>query len=193
MISWINGTIIQKGDNSLFIASQDLGFEILFGKEFLETCKIGQKGSFFVFSVCREKEFEFYGFTSFKERQLFELLIQVNGLGPKAAQKIISHYNYDLVLIAIKNQDSDFFEKVSGIGKKTAMKIVIDLEKKVAKLKTDQQVIPLDNSLKEDLLSALLNLGYKEKHIYTVLYSLDLQKNKDFNLLFKLCLKNLKN
>ena len=55
MISWINGTIIQKGDNSLFIASQDLGFEILFGKEFLETCKIGQKGSFFVFSVCREK------------------------------------------------------------------------------------------------------------------------------------------
>ena len=67
MISWINGTIIQKGDNSLFIASQDLGFEILFGKEFLETCKIGQKGSFFVFSVCREKEFEFYGFTSFKE------------------------------------------------------------------------------------------------------------------------------
>ena len=73
MISWINGTIIQKGDNSLFIASQDLGFEILFGKEFLETCKIGQKGSFFVFSVCREKEFEFYGFTSFKERQLFEL------------------------------------------------------------------------------------------------------------------------
>ena len=95
--------------------------------------------------------------------------------------------------MAIKNQDSVFFEKVSGIGKKTAVKIIIDLEKKVAKLKTEQQVIPLGHSLKEDLLSALLNLGYKEKDIYTVLYSLDLQNNKDFNLLFKLCLKNLKN
>ena len=193
MISWIEGKIIQKEEGSLFIASQSLGFEILLGKKILENCKLGQTISLFVFSLCKEKEFEFYGFTTFKERQLFRLLIQVNGLGPKAAQRIFSHYSYDPILIAIKNQDSVFFEKVSGIGKKTAVKIIIDLEKKVAKLKIEQQVIPLGHSLKEDLLSALLNLGYKEKDIYTVLYSLDLKNNKDFNLLFKLCLKNLKN
>ena len=193
MISWIEGKIIQKEEGSLFIASQSLGFEILLGKKILENFKLGQTISLFVFSICKEKEFEFYGFTTFKERQLFRLLIQVNGLGPKAAQRIVSHYSYDPILIAIKNQDSVFFEKVSGIGKKTAIKIIIDLEKKVAKLKIEQQVIPLGHSLKEDLLSALLNLGYKEKDIYTVLYSLDLKNNKDFNLLFKLCLKNLKN
>ena len=178
MISWIEGKIIQKGNNSLFVNNKGLGFEILLSKEFVETCELGKTISFFVFSVCKEKEFEFYGFSTFEERQLFELLIQVSGLGPKAAQKIIAHYSYDLVLIAIKNQDSVFFEAVSGIGKKTAMKIVIDLDKKIAKLNPSQQAIPLDPSLKEDLLSALLNLGFKEKDIYTVLYKkLDFQRS----------------
>ena len=192
MISWIEGKIIQKGNNSLFVNNKGLGFEILLSKEFVETCELGKTISFFVFSVCKEKEFEFYGFSTFEERQLFELLIQVSGLGPKAAQKIIAHYSYDLVLIAIKNQDSVFFEAVSGIGKKTAMKIVIDLDKKIAKLNPSQQAIPLDPSLKEDLLSALLNLGFKEKDIYTVLYNLDFKK-LDFQSLLKACLHNLKN
>ncbi len=191
MISWIEGKIIQKGENSLFVATQGLGFEILLGKEFLENCKLRQTISLFVFSVCKEKAFEFYGFAAFEERQLFELLIKVNGLGPKAAQKIISYYNYDLVLLAIRNQDNAFFEKVSGIGKKTAVKIIIDLEKKVTKLKESQQATPLNLSLREDLLSALLNLGFKEKDIYTVLYNLDFNKS-DFKSLLKICLHNLR-
>ena len=66
------------------------------------------------------------------------------------------------------------------------MKIIIDLDKKIAKLNPSQQAIPLDPSLKEDLLSALLNLGFKEKDIYTVLYNLDFKK-LDFQSLLKTC------
>ena len=130
MISWIKGEIIQKSNDAIFVQSQNIGYEIKLSKETIPSYTKGQQVELFIFPILKNEGFEFYGFSCLTERQLFKLLLTVSGMGAKSAQKIISHYDYKTVIIAIKNNETELFEKISGIGKKTSIKIAIDLEKK---------------------------------------------------------------
>ncbi len=193
MIAWIKGTVLEITEKSLLIATHSVAYDILIGEEKIKDYQQHQEVSFFIFSLLKDKWFEFYGFASLKQKELFELLITVNGLGPKSAHKIIQCYAIEQIVEAIINKESFLFEKIAGIGKKTAAKIGIDLEKKIVKVKTSVDSLPSNEPVMRNLFSALQNMGYGDRNILQVIQKTIQLDNQDlnFNLLLKSCLKQL--
>jgi Holliday junction DNA helicase RuvA len=195
MIAWIQGSILKKTKNSLFIASPNVAYEIFIGEEKIDHYQERQNASFFVFAILKDKWFEFYGFPSFEERELFQIFLTVSGLGPKYSCKIIQNYELDQIINAIELKDSFLFEKIPGIGKKTAGKIILDLEKKISKIPHNSlQDIGGNNELSKSIFSALQNMGFHNKSILQVIQkTVQLSKEKQtFESFLKSCLKELR-
>ena len=192
MIAWIKGNILKKSQNSVFILNQNLAYEILVSQEDIQRYNQEQEVSFFVFSWWKDKWFEFYGFKTLKQRELFQLLLSVSGLGPKSAYKIIESYSFEQIVQTIANKEIFLFEKITGIGKKTAAKIIIELEKKVTKFRKD--VIIESNDFIKNTFSALQHMGFDNSSILQVIQKVLLLKTKEQNFEFflKQCLKRLK-
>lgn len=194
MISWINGKVKINNSNSILITTQGVGYKVILSKSKLKNYSVDQEVQFFLLPILKNNGFEFYGFKDFEEKQIFELLLHVNGLGPKAAQKILNVYDWQEIVTAIQNKDLAFFENISGIGKKVSSKIFIDLEKKILKLNLRSEkyssASSFDSSLKQNLISALKNFGYKEDDILNVLSELQIKDNT-FQSLFKICLNKI--
>lgn len=121
----------------------------------------------FTFHHIREDRQELYGFATMEELQMFELLIGVNGVGPKMAMNIMSQILTEKIRQAIENSDSAIFSSISGVGKKIAMKIILELK---SKLKTGDitNIGDFDQSSQE-LLDALESLGYKKYEVTPLL------------------------
>lgn len=193
MISLIKGVVFTKTNNSLFIEAQNIGYEILVGEAKVKKYEKNQKVFFFLCSFLQEKWFEFYGFESLEEKSLFQLLIKVNGLGPKSALNLFNQYDLKTIISAIQNKENILFEKVAGIGKKTAAKISIDLEKKIAKMYSSFVFQKEKSSLTENLFSALKNMGFKDSDILSAIQkTMKTESKKDFSFLFRSCLKQIK-
>ena len=114
----------------------------------------------------REDQFTLYGFLTAREKQIFELLLSVSGVGPSLALKILSGMRISELLPAIRNSDLALLERIPGIGKKTAERIVVELRDKAAMLEPAEAGKPAARSpLESDVASALLNLGYEGRSV----------------------------
>jgi len=140
----------------------------------------------FIHQHLREDADDLYGFSAFEELELFDKLISVNGVGPKAGMNIMSVGQPEKIISAIINEDVAFFTTISGIGKKAALKIIVDLK---SKLGSSKELNVLSND-SEDVVEALLALGYKRVELQGVIGKMphDLEANEDK---VKWCLKNL--
>ena len=164
MIAHLSGTIAEKfGAGSIVIDVHGVGYEVSVSAGDFEAVAPSQDVKFYTYHHVREQAEELFGFSSLAAKKLFEMLITVQGVGPKAALAILSLGDAEQVRNAIANADSAFVQKAAGVGKKTAERVVVDLSDKVGlpthygRADTPVQV-KLNTS--DEALEALMALGY---------------------------------
>ena len=178
MIAHIKGKIEEKfGTNGVIVDVGGVGYEIMVPVPDFESATLGEERKFYTYHQVRENAEELYGFSSLVAKKLFEMLISVQGIGPKAGVAILSLAEAEEVRNAIANADTSFISKASGVGKKSAERVVVDLRDKVGTPSkygaTDVKygVKKLDES--DEALDALIALGFQLKEATAALAEVD--------------------
>ena len=175
MIAHIEGVIAEKFLNSVIVDVHGVGYEItLTGVDF-DAVSLGETHKFYTYHQVREQSEDLYGFSTLAAKKLFELLISVNGVGPKAGIAILSLAVPEEVRNAIANADSAFIAKASGVGKKSAERVIVDLRDKVGTPSHYGSITPATKELPpdDDALDALIALGLPLKDATAALANLD--------------------
>lgn len=163
MISFLSGTIEMKGEKFVVVNVAGIGYKIFVGTETLH--KISEKGAnvkIWTHQYVREDALALYGFLHFAELELFETLIGISGIGPKGALGVLGVAPVDTLKKAIASGDTSYLTRVSGIGRKIAGKIILELRDKMAGMGVSGMDAP---ELREeaDALDALVQLGYSQR------------------------------
>ena len=168
MIAHIRGNIIDKSEKFIIVDVSGVGYKIFTTIDILASIENGQDISFWIYTAVRENSLDLYGFINKEEMEFFELLLDVSGIGPKSALSILTVASIDTLKRAISTGDTSYLNKVSGIGKKTAEKIIIELRDK---LKAHKGGDGKDYTLRDegDLIEALKALGYSQQQSRDVL------------------------
>ncbi|MFA7192269.1 MAG: Holliday junction branch migration protein RuvA [Candidatus Paceibacterota bacterium] len=161
MIAHLTGTILYTTDKYTIIDVNGVGYKVFLSTTNIASCNAGENKKFWIYTAVRETTLDLYGFESINEMNFFELLLDVSGIGPKGALGILSIASIDSLQRAIATGDTGYLTKVSGIGRKTAEKIVIELRDK---LKAHAGVDGTSGGLREesDMIEALKSLGYSQ-------------------------------
>ena len=164
MIAHLSGTIAEKfGAGSIVIDVHGVGYEVSVSAGDFDAVVLGQDAKFYTYHHVREQAEELFGFSSLAAKKLFEMLITVQGVGPKAALAILSLGDAEQVRNAIANADSVFVQKAAGVGKKTAERVVVDLCDKVGLPTHYGQAdtpVQVELNTSDEALEALMALGY---------------------------------
>jgi Holliday junction DNA helicase RuvA len=160
MISYLTGIIIHADTRFFIIDVNGVGYKVYTTAGVLEK-HLADKVSFWTYLAVREDALDLYGFPTKEELDFFELLITVNGIGPKSALGILNVANPATIRKAVLTEDPSYLTKVSGIGKKNAEKIVLELKSKLTGWEATGEEAA--HSHDSDALEALKSLGYGEK------------------------------
>ncbi|MBP9667367.1 Holliday junction branch migration protein RuvA [Candidatus Saccharibacteria bacterium] len=162
MIAHVAGTVAEKFANSVIIDVAGVGYEVTVALGDFEQLALDDTVKLYTYHHVREQAEELFGFSSLAAKKLFELLITVQGVGPKAALAILSLGTTEAVRNAIANADSVFVATASGVGKKTAERVVVDLADKVGVPTHYGSSMPTHTEVHthDDALDALMALGY---------------------------------
>ncbi len=167
MIACLNGTLIEKNPHSSIVDVNGVGYEVFSSLETYQRLpEVNEPTTLLVYTHVRETEIVLFGFYSQTEKQLFQLLIQVNGVGPKLALNILSGIATEELIRAITSGDIVRMTSIPGVGKKTAERLILDLKDKITKLSgtwsdSTTPAAPTVHDIQSDLISVLQNLGYK--------------------------------
>lgn len=176
MIGYLKGVISHIFINSCFIDVHGVGYRTYAPASTLDTLCVGQEAILYTYMSVREDAIVLYGFATQDEYDLFMLLIGVNGVGPKVALGILSAGTADSFRLAVHQKDIKGLTKMPGIGKKTAERIVLELQDKIGPVASeDAGAADLGNSAAPGLsdilaetLAALTSLGYSEQEVLPV-------------------------
>jgi len=158
MIGSIKGTIVLKTDKFLVVEAVGIGYKLAVSPDILSSSKkIGEEIFLWVHTHVREDSLDLYGFLDYQELEFFEMLLSVSGIGPRSAIAILGIAPIDTLRKAISTGDTAYLTKISGIGKKTAERIVIDLRDKMGK-----EISGGSLQVELDALEALKSLGYTQ-------------------------------
>lgn len=186
MIGYISGTIIHKNQERLIIKTNGVGYEVFGPQNVISQVKKGQEIELFTHLYVREDTLTLYGFSDLESLELFRHLISVSGVGPKTALDVLSSASVNEIKDAVAKAQTDIFSAVSGIGKKTAGRIILDLQ---AKLGAVRELDFKGEPRKEEALQALMNLGYRKSEAAQALRGIDGNLPPEEQL--KAALKNL--
>lgn len=168
MIGHIEGKIIYIDEKYIVVSAHGVGYKLFVSPENINGTNIGDQASFFTYMAVRENSLDLYGFKDIEEKDFFELLLDVSGIGPKSALSILSIASIDTLKQAIATGDTGYLNKVSGIGRKTAEKIVIELRDKMKAHKKDGDM-PSSLRGESDVIEALKTLGYSQNEARDVM------------------------
>jgi Holliday junction DNA helicase RuvA len=159
MIASIQGQVIQIGEDNLIVEVGGIGYLVYVTEFLVQSQRRGETVSLFTRLVVREDSLTLFGFQEQEEVSLFQELIKVNGVGPRLALETLSTHNPNVIKRAVLNKQEEIFSQVSGIGKKTAQKILLTLEDRISF--TDEMVMsPETAGLNGEVQQALVTLGY---------------------------------
>lgn len=163
MIAHLRGKLLAKQPNQVIVETSGIGYEVTITvSTFAELPQVGTEIALHIHTYVREDVLALYGFLRPEEKQLFEKLISVSGIGPKLAVTILSGMPADEMVASIRRNDIARLIKIPGIGKKTAERMVLELRDKLPPLGAEAVTeIPTLTAIEEDVLSALTNLGYQ--------------------------------
>jgi len=159
MISYLRGKVINKSLNYAIIEVAGIGYQVFAGENFLNEIKNGTEIEVYTHHQVREEASDLYGFKNIEDLELFELLLTVSGVGPKSALGVISMASANDIKEAIIRGDANLLTKVSGIGKKTAERLVLELKTKVLR-GASGTMINSSSLAGSDEIDALMSLGY---------------------------------
>lgn len=163
MIAHVSGIVAEKFNSSVILDVQGVGYEVAVALGDYERALLGESVKFYTHHHIREQSQELFGFSSLAAKKLFELLITVQGVGPKAALAILSLGESETVRNAIASGDAAFVTKASGVGKRIAERVVVDLQDKVGlAIRTNVSDLGVSRPLQhtDEALEALMALGY---------------------------------
>ncbi len=160
MIARIEGIIVHIDEKFIIVDVSGVGYKLSITTESLASLILGEHTTFWVHTAVRENSIDLYGFKNTNEMSFFELLLDVSGIGPRSALSILSIAPIDTLKRAIATGDTGYLNKVSGIGKKTAEKIIIELRDKLQDYKNDEAPGLLRDE--SDIIEALKSLGYSQ-------------------------------
>jgi Holliday junction DNA helicase RuvA len=166
MIAFLRGRILDKQPNRIIVDVQGVGYEVTVPlSTYYHVGDIGADVALRVYTHVREESLQLFGFLTTLEQHLFERLIGISGIGPKLAIAVLSGIETSELVTAVQRADIVRLTRVPGIGRKTAERIVLELKDRLAQLVVPAGAGPLPEStaadrLRDDLLSALQNLGY---------------------------------
>lgn len=169
MISHLSGIVASKDDSTITIDVQGVGYLIYCSSETARGVEVGEPAHIVTYLAVRETSLELFGFSSTSERNLFILLLDVPGIGPRSALAITALAPVGMLARAIQQGDSTALTKVSGVGKKSAEKIVIELKDKVGHLVEESDHETTHHNDDIDALEALTMLGYSQSQSRTAL------------------------
>ncbi|HOZ53057.1 MAG TPA: Holliday junction branch migration protein RuvA [bacterium] len=158
MISYLKGKILYKLKNNIVLEVNNIGYTIFVSENFLNELKTGQLLEVFTHQYVKEDALDLYGFKSLEELEFFKLLISISGVGPKSALSVLAIANLADIKESIVRGDSHLLTKVSGIGKKTAERVVLELKDKLFKMGGDYDLSV--SSFAGEEIDALMALGY---------------------------------
>ncbi len=156
MISFLKGTIKLKEDDFAIVVIGDIGYKVFALGRDLVKLKVGGSVEFFTYHYVREDDMRLYGFTSQDNLKMFELLFSVTGIGPKSAMGILNMASVDSIKAAITKNDISLLTKVSGVGKKTAERVILELGSKIREFGGAGK----GTEGMSDAIDALMSLGY---------------------------------
>ena len=221
MIASLKGTLISIGKSDIILEVNDVGYFLNVSSKLISSLgDLGSNLSLYTDLQIKDDKIIMYGFATFKDQNFFKLLQSVQGVGPKAALSILSTLNVDEIILAISSGDKAMIARADGVGPKVAGRITAELLDKISTFsinksheiinnqKSDKLMNQLDlennfnqddyKNLVEDIISALVNLGFGRSEVFTVVmkikkdFSIN-KKNKEFtvNNIVPLALKEL--
>lgn len=161
MIAHVYGIVAEKFEGYVIVDVHDVGYEVNVPSTDFEKALVGEPVKLYTYHHIREQSQDLYGFSTLAVKKIFELLITVQGVGPKAALAILSLGEGEVIRNAIASGDSGFIAKASGVGRKIAERVVVDLSDKVGLATTvastvGSSAVPAG----DEALEALMALGY---------------------------------
>jgi len=162
MIGTLRGTVTQTTDRAVILDVNGVGYLVFASTETLGRLKEGSPAALWTYLAVRENALDLFGFLDRNEKDFFELLLSVPGIGPRSALAILSLAPPEVLRKAILSNNTDYLTKVSGIGRKSAEKIVIELKDKIGKLAEHEHDGLVQAS---DVIDALKALGYPQKDV----------------------------
>ncbi len=197
MIAMLTGIVAYKSPDHIVLDVHGVGYRVQIPfSTYYELPEEGGSATLQIHTSVREDAIQLYGFRTRLEKTFFQLLIAVSGVGPKLARDILSNIQPAPLAQALLQGDIHKLLSIPGVGKKTAERLILELKEKMGKL--DMTSAPTaeprnmpGEDLVEDVVSALLNLGYKEPQVRKVLGSLDASRGGSLEELLKQALKVL--
>lgn len=196
MIALLTGQIASKTLERIILDVNGVGYQVAIPLSSFYSLPDEGTTTLHIYTHVREDSLLLFGFLSQLEKEIFILLLSISGIGPKVALNILSHMSCADLYTALANEDAKRLATLPGIGKKTAERLVLELRDKIGKLAgaaelpaTDQ--IPSGGNNSDDILSALINLGYKEKQAAAAIAKLDIDANDSMETILKAALKHL--
>jgi len=177
MIAWLKGILIKKQPNLVVLDVGGVGYQIRLSlSSFCLLPELDTAVALDIFTYVREDQITLYGFLVPREKQTFQLLIGVNGIGPKLAQNVLSGIHPDELANAISAGNVKRLQATPGVGKKMAERMVIELKDKLQGVAAPEQArLAIPGAIAEDLSLALATLGYKKVEIDKVIRTLPIQ------------------
>ncbi|HSY63668.1 MAG TPA: Holliday junction branch migration protein RuvA, partial [Terriglobales bacterium] len=188
MIAHLRGRLLAKHPNQAVLETAGVGYDVTISiPTFSDLPGLGSEVALHIHTHVREDQIALYGFLTAAEKQLFEKLITVSGIGPKLAITILSGMPADEMVGAIRGNDIARLTRIPGIGKKTAERMVLELRDKLPPAPgAEAPATPVMSAIEEDVLSALVNLGYQRQSAERALASV-VKSGKDgsFETMFR--------
>jgi Holliday junction DNA helicase RuvA len=166
LFDYIRGLVVQKEPNRAVLEVGGLGFDIsITSTTSGELPSVGEMAKVYTYLLVREDNLALYGFNSLLERTVFVHLLSVGGIGPRTAQAVLSTFTASAFIQIVNSNDGQALQKVSGVGKKTAQRILLELKDKIRRL-GHETAVPIGAGTEPDLaVAALLQLGYTDDEV----------------------------
>jgi len=196
MIGHLKGTIISKNPPEVILEVGGIGYEVLCPMStFYQLDNLSEDVLLFTHLSIKEDGHTLFGFITKDEKNIFRELIRVNGVGPKVALAILSHLTVKSLIECISTEDSDLLAKTPGIGKKTALKLIVELQDRLVKLElvgspeATNQMDQRNNPNSKQAIEALQSLGFKTKEANRMVSKID-DQDLSTEQLIRLALQN---
>ena len=164
MITHLNGRLVEKTPTSIVVECNGIGYEVKISLNTYSAIGSDEAIKIYTQFVVREDAQILYGFIEKEEREMFNFLVSVSGIGPSTAILMLSSLNPSEIAHAITSEDVSTIQSVKGIGAKTAQRVIIDLKDKMLKFEvSDDNFTTSNNTTRFDALTALVSLGFDKK------------------------------
>ena len=185
MIAHLRGKLISKHPNQAVVEAAGVGYEVNISiPTFSGLPALGSEVALFIHTHVREDALSLFGFLRVEDKQLFERLISVSGIGPKLAITILSGMETDAMVASIKGNNVASLTRIPGIGKKTAERMVLELRDKLDAFGVPEAAAAA-SPVEEDVISALVNLGYQRALVERALGRVTKATDETFDTLFR--------